>query len=230
MELTLKQIKSMTIKDGLNLPANDAGRITIPNVGRRQLPEFFKQMGYKRGAEIGVQRGSFLHRLAAQGFEMYGVDPWKSYRDYHVNDKFTDKQEAIYQTAKDYLQKFPKCHLIRKTSMQAVEDFEEESLDFVYIDGHHGFKYVTEDIFEWTKRVRKGGIIAGHDYAYARKPSHYRKPYVLQVKFVIDAYVQAFDINPWYVLGAKHRTFEGERRDQFRSWFWFKTWDEPNVA
>jgi len=208
------------------LSANKQGRVEIPDVGRRQLPKFFKQLGFKRGVEIGVQRGSYLRRLAREGFEMYGVDPWESYRDYYVDEDFKNRQSDIYQSAINHTKNYPHCKLLRKTSMEAVKDFPEESLDFVYIDGHHGFKYVTEDIFEWSKRIRKGGIIAGHDYAYSHHPKHYRRPYVLQVRYVIDAYVAAFNINKWYVLGADKRTQENERRDQYRSWFWFKTWDE----
>lgn len=216
----------MKIIDGLKLPANRHGRVEIPDVGRRQLPRFFRDMGFKKGVEVGVQRASFLRRLAKENFEVYGVDPWESYPDYFVDDDFKNRQSDIYKTAKEHTQEYPNCKLIKKTSMDAVQDFEEESLDFVYIDGHHGFKYVTEDIFEWSKRIRKGGVISGHDYAYSHKPKHYRKPYILQVRYVIDAYMAAFDIKPFYVLGAKRRTFEGERRDQFRSWFFIKTWDE----
>ncbi len=48
--------------------------------------------------------------------------------------------------------------------MDALEDFEDNSLDFVYIDGDHNFKHISEDIYEWTKKVRSGGIVSGHDY------------------------------------------------------------------
>lgn len=219
----------MNIMEGLKLPANRHGRVEIPDVGRRQLPRFFKDMGFKRGVEIGVQRGNFLRRLAKEGFEVYGVDPWSSYRDYDVDYDLKNKQSDIYKSAVAHTQEYSNCKLIRKMSMDAVQDFEEESIDFVYIDGHHGFKYVTEDIFEWSKRVRKGGIIAGHDYAYSHRPKHYRKPYILQVRYVIDAYVAAFNIKPFYVVGSKY-VVEGEKRDQFRSWFWIKTWDESETG
>ena len=36
------------------------------------------------------------------------------------------------------------CKLIKKLSMKAVRDFEDESLDFVYLDGNHAFEYITE--------------------------------------------------------------------------------------
>jgi len=42
------------------------------------------------------------------------------------------------------------------------------------------------------------------------------------VKFVIDAYTQAFRIPSWWVLGADETTFPGEKRDQYRSWMWLK--------
>lgn len=104
--------------------------------------------------------------------------------------------------------------------MDAVKDFEDESLDFVYIDGHHGFKYVTEDIFEWSKKIKKGGVISGHDYAYNRTPADHA--YCLQVKYVIDAYTKAFQIDNWYVLGRDKRESKEEKRETYRSWLWIK--------
>lgn len=214
------------IKEGMKLPANKHGRVEIPNVDRRMIPSFLKSEGCEVGVEIGVQRASYTKRFADVGLKIYGVDPWLSYPDYFVNDGYQDKQNILYQIALDNMAKYPNCTLIRKTSMDALEDFEEESIDFVYIDGHHGFKYVTEDIFEWSKKVKRDGFIMGHDYAYSPKPKHFRKPYILQVKWVVDAYVQAMNIERWYVLGAARKTFEGEKRDSFRTWMWQKTWKE----
>jgi len=197
----------------------------ILNVNRRQLPKFFVDMGYKVGVEVGVQRGFFTRRLLRVGLEVYAVDPWLSYDDYRPIDQeyYQRHQNRIFDAAKKNLEPWienNKCHIVRKTSMNALEDFEDESLDFVYIDGHHGFKYVTEDIFGWSKKIRKGGCISGHDYAYG--PWKENNPYILQVKWVIDAYTSAFRISPWYVLGAKEKTKEGEKRDRFRSWMWLK--------
>lgn len=197
----------------------------IPDVGRRQLPGFFVEMGYKVGVEIGVQRGYFTRRLLRVGLEMYAVDPWLSYGDYQPRDPeyYQRHQNRVYESAKENLAPWVDtgmCHMVRKKSMDAVGDFEDESIDFVYIDGHHGFKYVTEDIWEWSKKVKKGGVISGHDYAYGKWKE--LGPYVLQVKEVVDAYTKAFRIDPWYVLGSKHKEKENERRDQYRSWMWFK--------
>jgi predicted O-methyltransferase YrrM len=48
--------------------------------------------------------------------------------------------------------------------MKAVRDVADESLDFVFIDANHEYTAVRDDIREWTKKVRVGGIVSGHDY------------------------------------------------------------------
>ena len=52
---------------------------------------------------------------------------------------------------------------IRLTSREAVKLYEDNSLDFVMIDGSHEYEEVKHDITEWLKKVKPGGIIAGDD-------------------------------------------------------------------
>jgi len=94
--------------------------------------------------------------------------------------------------------------------MDALHYFRNESLDFVYIDGDHAFRYVAEDIYEWNWKVRKGGIVAGHDYRANRGGIEKN---INQVGPVVDAYVKAFKIKNWYLVGDK---------DHASSWFWIK--------
>ena len=102
--------------------------------------------------------------------------------------------------------------------MEALNDIPNESLDFVYIDGNHHFKYVAEDICGWSKKVRKGGIISGHDYFYSGATACLN---VCHVAYVVDAYTRAYNIKNWYILGRK-KYVDGEKRDTWRSWMWFK--------
>lgn len=92
--------------------------------------------------------------------------------------------------------------------MEAVVDFSDNSLDFVYIDGNHQFASEANDIYEWSKKVRLGGIIAGHDY---RK---YRKSSFSHSYEVVNGYTQAYHIHPWFIIG--------QNIDRIRSWFWVK--------
>lgn len=195
-------------------------RVEIPDCSRDDLPELFKELGFKVGAEIGVYKGEYTKILTTSGAKIYAIDPYLAYDDYDEKKRdFQARQDYLYTKTKRRLASY-NCELIRKTSMDAIKDFENESLDFVYIDGHHGFKYVAEDIWEWSKKVKKGGIISGHDYALiASDKGHVRDPYVLHVRYVVDGYIQAAKIETLYILG-RHHAPEGEKRDKWRSWMW----------
>lgn len=209
----------MIISEGIKLQGSPA---EIPDCSRDDLPQFFVDMGYKVGAEIGVYKGEYTDKFCRAGLKIYAIDPWKAYGDYDKkNQKLQERQDFLYGHTQRVLAKYPDCTIIRKTSMNAVEDFKDDSLDFVYIDGHHGFKYVAEDIWEWSKKVRKGGVISGHDYAKLKTEKAPNDPYTCHVKYVVDAYTQACGISDWYVLG-RQRLAEGERGDQWRSWMWIK--------
>jgi len=200
------------IIDGLKLKADRRGKVEIPDCNREELPKFFLELGYKVGVEIGTYKGEYTKKFCEVGLKMYAVDPWRVYSDYHEKQG-QKRQDFLYGHAKRYLSSY-NCNIIRKTSMEAVKEFKDESIDFVYIDGHHGFKFVAEDIYEWSKKVRKGGMISGHDYALTAHPIG--SPFVLQVPYVIDAYTKAFRIKPWYILG-RYKSKKGEKRDTFRS-------------
>jgi hypothetical protein len=173
---------------------------------RDQFPEYLKSLGLTKGVEVGVYKGGYTELFCKAGLDIMGIDPWQSYEDY--NDKrvdFQKQQDELYDESKRRLAPYSNCTLIRKTSMDAVKDFADESLDFVYIDGHHGFKYVAEDIWEWHKKVKKGGIVAGHDYFTLNKDP--RHPYCNHVKEVVDAYVLALGIDNLEIMS-----------DKFHSW------------
>ena len=201
----------MLIKDGIKLKD-----VEIPDCSRDDLPQFFVDMGYKVGAEIGVYKGEFTEKLCKVGLKVYGVDPWIVYRNYKKHPKEID-YEVMYDNVIEMAKKYD-CEIIRKTSMDALEDIPDESLDFVYIDGNHSIPYIIADIYEWSRKVRKGDIISGHDYCIQGK-----NPYglrVCHVKFAVDLMARILGVKV-YILGRKNN-INGERRDKWRSFLWIK--------
>lgn len=172
------------------------------------LPLIFKDLGFTKGAEIGVLYGKFSEILCQSNphMKVYSVDAWSHYP---VNGNFRPAwvYEPIYQKAKETLSMYPNNEIIREWSQEAVKDFEDESLDFVFIDADHRFQQVTNDIAEWSKKVRKGGIISGHDFAEGARGSQF-----VHVKDVVRAWCRAYRIQPYFILD-----FPKER-----GWMWVK--------
>ncbi len=214
----------MKLKDALKIPNVSGHPIWIPDCNRRDLPYFFKEMGFKKGVEIGVSWADNIIDYCEAGLEIYGIDPWKDSEDniyrkiISIPKEHAQTVDDVYKYAVKRTSKYPNCKLIRKLSMDVIKDFPNRSLDFVYIDGNHGFGYVAMDLAKWSQKVRKGGIIAGHDY-YSHSPKRRRQN--RHVGGIVNAFAKVYDFNNWYVLGSKERK-EGEDMDL--SYVFIKHW------
>lgn len=62
------------------------------------------------------------------------------------------------------LLQYSNIRFARSKSPEAANLFHDRQFDAVYLDAAHDFKSVTADIQAWTRKVRPGGILAGHDF------------------------------------------------------------------
>ncbi len=111
------------------------------------------------GVELGVAEGVFSSRMVASGkFRcFFGVD---MYADTHDTAQY---KRALRATGLQGPYK-----LLRMRFDEAIELFDDASLDFVYVDGYaHGGEEGGETLFDWFSKVKVGGVIAGDDYAPA---------------------------------------------------------------
>jgi len=56
--------------------------------------------------------------------------------------------------------------VIESDSAQAASLYADDSCDFVFLDAAHDYESVKSDIQAWWGKVKKDGILAGHDYPY----------------------------------------------------------------
>ena len=160
----------------------------------RGLTGIFSDLGFKTGAEIGVLKGSYSEWLChvVRGLKLYLVDPYSYYKEYS-EQRLQDELDDFESEARERLRRYD-VEFVKKFSMDAVKDFKDGSLDFVYIDANHEYKWVKEDIVEWSKKVRSGGIVSGHDYS-----SYHFKGVVRAV----DEWVKHNKISPLFLIGNK---------------------------
>jgi len=185
---------------------NNNHNLLLQDTDRRDLVKLYHELGYHTGAEIGVGGGIFSEMIcqAIPGVKLYAIDAWTIYDNY---DDFRDQDylEDDYARTLQKLKSFD-VTIIRKFSMDAVKQFENGSLDFVYIDANHEAPYVEDDIRAWSKKVRPGGMVSGHDYANMHQA----------VIEAVDKYAQ----RPLFLVGDPKE--EGNNALLLCSWFWIQ--------
>ncbi len=119
-------------------------------------------------AEIGVFSGRLSLRLRQEFPEsrLYLIDPWRlpklSEEAAPISADPNAYEEAFFHV-KSQFEKDPLVSIIRKPSAEACAEIPGD-LDLVFIDADHSYDAVKTDLASWAPKVRKGGIIAGHDY------------------------------------------------------------------
>jgi len=133
---------------------NIDGWFSFPNLYR----DIISKLDGGRLVEVGVFKGcsfSFLVIEAynsGKNFDVVGVDafPWP------------DLLPAFNENMKPLEGKFRL--LAGGDSFDRAKDFEDESIDFIFIDANHTYEFVKKDIAAYLPKMKKGGIMAGHDY------------------------------------------------------------------
>lgn len=110
----------------------------------------YYQKHYKTGlgVEVGVQNGYFAQEILKDWKgELKCVDRW-----------IEPAEEGMAESI------LGRDRMVKGDSVESAKLFEDESLDFVFIDAGHRYEEVKADIEAWFPKVRKGGIVSGHDY------------------------------------------------------------------
>lgn len=135
---------------------------------------YIERVQNAKGGETFVEIGSWMGRSAAlmaveiinskKDITFFCVDPWSD----GGPDLSHKKVEDLYGKFLKNIE--PVKHIInpiRKPSLEAVHHFEENSIDFLMIDGSHQYKDVCEDIEAWLPKMKRGGMISGDDYNWS---------------------------------------------------------------
>lgn len=136
---------------------------------------FKKTRGRIVGVEVGVWKGTMSYNIlrVMPMLTLYLVDRWCAYtQEEKERDGISEQrlfEDLVFKKAMKQalsrVQAYGKRALpLVMTSREASEQFEDMSMDFVFIDGDHSYEGVKEDIGLWLPKVKTGGYLCGHDY------------------------------------------------------------------
>ncbi len=121
---------------------------------------------YSKALEIGSYMGESAKLMAASGIfsEITCIDPFDGPESF--NGQFNYIWQEVEQEFKSNTKYFDFINHIKDYSYNVLNKYKDEYFDFAYIDASHSFEDVLRDIKDCIRVVKKGGIIAGHDYSW----------------------------------------------------------------
>ncbi len=181
----LRRTKTVFVGAGTKEPSQStaAGRNdqTGPPQGDRRRTLLNELTPDGIGVEVGTWKGNFAARIlvTAKPRTLHLVDPWRFHaeEDYAAacyGGQATGGQADVESIYQGVLARFSKeIHdgvvvIHRMTSEEAVGRFDDNSLDWVYIDGDHHYSAVKADLQLWYPKVRPGGLLTGDDMETGR--------------------------------------------------------------
>lgn len=134
----------------------------------------FVEVGSWLGASICYLATEFKNRN--KNVEIYAVDTWRGSEE-KIHKELIERMGGSEELYKNFLKNIKSASVsdlikpVRMSSVDASKLFEDDSIDIVFIDASHQYKDVLDDIKSWYPKVKKGGIISGHDYVIGHKVS-----------------------------------------------------------
>lgn len=141
--------------------------------------------------EIGVLYGDFSNLILQilNPEKLFLIDPYGVKIETDQAEDYGDFMQlnTAYSTEEDFINlksRFAKqihegqIQIKRNYSHQIVHELPNNFFDFVYIDGCHLYPQVKEDLNDYLPKLKKNGLLCGHDYNMA------------YVKWAVDEFMQ----------------------------------------
>lgn len=179
----------------------------------------FKLPVYSNVAEIGVAEGKFSECILKinRPKNLHLVDPWEHQEEARFSKDPSNvnqnEQNKRFKAVRKKFAEYSGVRIHRGYSLDVVKSFPEHYFDWIYLDANHSYEVVKADLEAWYPKVKKNGIIAGHDYT--------QKPYfpmgVIQAvdEFIKENNLEMFliDNDPWHSWAIRRKA----KRDTFKS-------------
>lgn len=142
-----------------------------------ELPRLINQYGFKSGINIGVFAGGQEKRIldTTQIQLLIGIDPYLEYKPDQIGMGTISTQEEFDIMCELAVSRLDtnRFYLVRETSDEAFKhSIINKCLvyDCLFVDGLHEAAQLQRDLDNYVPLVRKGGIVAIHDFSHPTFP------------------------------------------------------------
>lgn len=123
-------------------------------------PSLFVELGVWFGQSMCFAGVEIIN--SNKPIKLHGIDSFLR-GDQPSSDSPVDEirySEALRYTdpVKDYIK------IIKADTYDGSLLYEDETIDFLFIDANHTYEGVLKDLVSWYPKVKKGGMVCGHDY------------------------------------------------------------------
>jgi len=134
------------------------------------IAQLTREEGWACGVEVGTADGTCTVGVlsACPQLILATIDPWTAQPANTGPEDWADWPHARHETtARARLAPYAnRCTIIKGYSVPVAATFDDEMLDFVFLDGDHGEAAVRADIAAWAPKIRPGGALLGHDASW----------------------------------------------------------------
>lgn len=125
------------------------------------VAELQPQLLVELGTAQGMSYFTFCQSMRENDIEglCYAVDTWEG--DEHTGKYGGTFWDDVQRHNRENYLGF--SYLLRMYFKEALDQFADDSIDLLHIDGFHTYEAVAEDFASWYPKVKPGGIILFHD-------------------------------------------------------------------
>ena len=121
--------------------------------------------------ELGVWKGRSISEILdicrVNKNEVVAVDHWHPdpNDEYYAEAHYKDIYQVFMQNL-ELLGHRDTVRILKEDTAQAANYFEDGSVDLVFVDADHSHEAVKRDLLAWIPKIKKGGVLFGHDYMW----------------------------------------------------------------
>ncbi len=128
---------------------------------RAMKPNLFVELG----THFGVSYFNMCDEISRvnYGGKAFAIDNW-------IGDKHSGfYSNEVFEIVQEENKKYEFSTLLRMQFHDALNSFENESIDLLHIDGEHTFESVSQDFELWLPKMKSDGVILVHDIGVFRE-------------------------------------------------------------